>query len=1254
MEKDIQMTPGPFHLFDSELAPRMVIEASAGTGKTWNITGFYLRLILEKRVLPDRILVMTFTRMATRELKERILGRLRESLRAVECGQDGGDPFLADLLKFCKDRPWAAAHLREAIRNFDEAAVSTIHGFCRQILQEESLIAGLPPDPELVQMDELLLEAASDFWRLWVERAGETEAGRLWLSMILDQAKTPEDLLDLLKPVLERPDAHLEGVEPCDPHALFQKILELRFRMVELWEKELAQIQDELLESDVRGMTSRFVGSRIRAMSRFLSGSPHDELGFDRMKFFLPSWFPENLRKGGSRLPRHPFFDLCEEYEKARAEVPRAITRFYSDAACEIRKLRQQKSALSPTLTYDDLLERLDTALADPRTGEELACRIRKRFPYALVDEFQDTDPVQYRILDRIYPAGDAGTLLMMIGDPKQSIYAFRGADLYSYILARQSVPGQHCYSLEHNYRSRPSLVEAVNELFGRHESSPFLEEQIRYRPVRSGVPEVEKGFLVDGVPPVPMRIFSALSLSEAAPWSKRELRPRLFRETARQIVELILKGRQGRALLADENVDGGMRPLHGGDIAVLLNSHRDIESIRKELRRYGISSVVYSRERIFRTREAVRLTHLLEAILEPASSRKLQTALATGFFGLRLSTLVDHREKEEEHLGLMLKMQKLQEIWYRSGSFPMLRKILFEEKALVRLARLDESERILVNLQQLMELMAAAEQEKGLDPPSLLRWLKRKMADSSDDDEETLRLESDENLVRILTVHSSKGLEFPVVFCPALWEGIDPKRRRRIAEIWHEKKEPFNAVINLEQQESETRKSARERALLETVAEEVRKCYVALTRAKYECRIFWGVSEVSHWSGMGPLLLEPDMVKRSIYENFQIKEGGEIAAGALTGSLGMLAAERPDLFSFTYLDGKDEPVAPLPPEAEDRKLVLREYRGPDVLSPRHTLYSFSSIILQKESYSGSPEPTLIAEADLVPDRGRFTDDEPFQDDDSDSDPEFYPGSEAFLLYRDQKSESHAEDQEGGPADLFHFPRGKSAGTFIHRIFELESLDFRAPLQSREAIRDLMERWGIEERWLSALVKMVEDVAGAEYGKLKLSETPPEEMIREMEFTFKVSEPRLELLRAFLDGGLSSVNGAARPGRVRADYLTGFIDLIVRHRGLWYIIDYKSNHLGDTREEYNRQALQKEIVRADYDLQYHLYVVALKKYLEAVSPGFDYSTSFGGVYYLFLRGMQKGSADGIWYDRPDPERVMELERILDRNEERYG
>ncbi|MEX0823091.1 MAG: exodeoxyribonuclease V subunit beta [Balneolaceae bacterium] len=1181
-----------------EFNPRLVVEASAGTGKTYTIVGLYIRLLIEKQVPLDKILVMTFTKKATAELRERIFDRLRVCRSVLMNKESINKPFFNEFLKRIDDKTDALNRIEAAIHDFDDSQVLTIHSFCQKILTDEALIAGTSFEVEFTQSDELLAQATEDFWREFIAENSGTKCGRYYIGKLQSIAESPAELRgnEGIGLLFNKPYAKIEGDRIENPIEVIEYLLSIRENMISLWDDEKNKIKKELIHSDLKGFTEKNVKSRMRKMDEFLSDSQFSNDSFDQLKYFTSEFHSnlDNLKKGKTKIPEHPYFVLCSQYKTAIEKCDSLKTTLIYDAFQDIKKRREALSIQSGLLTYDDLLTKLLNALSVQDRGKQLASKLLQRYPYALVDEFQDTDPVQYSIFDAVYPQTNTGeSCLMMIGDPKQAIYAFRGADVYTYFKARDSVK-EGMYSIKKNYRSTPTLIKAVNTLFNGPKM-PFIEEKIEFFNSDPGFPDSADHYQVEGEIPVPLKI----NVTSGVSGNKENCKEFIYNHTVKEVADLLEK--RGTIKI-------GNRSLEAGDIAILVSSHKDAAKIKNKLNDLGIDAVTYSREKVFESHEAYRIYLLMNAVLEPANQKHVRNALMSGFFGLDLFELSKFCRGDEYLRKLSDRFQILQKTWSEKGFYPMFRQVFFEDERIIEFTKLDHSERILTNLFQLAELCSKAENEQKLDPYSLYNWFCNEMKDPDKDDEKTLLLESDQNLVKISTIHGCKGLQFPVVFCPDLWEGRDSSKKMFFE--YHNHSGNGQAVINIDQADNQAKSDAYQLHEMESVAEEVRKMYVAVTRAEYECRIWWSTHNQSHFSGLGASILGRERLLEAIRQKSTLKEGTELSDTLFIQAFEQMTIAAPECIGLNRIDdatARKEPV--LFTGKTDKEMKFQEYSGRAELPVLKSLESFSSLVYHK---SQAAEP------------------------DYDQYIENYVGA-----FADRNLETDREE-----LTIFSFPRGATAGTAIHKLFEHEEFDFSSvsKMHDYSFIEEVLSNYQIDNKWAPVLSGMMKDVACAKIDSLHLDQINRKDELREMEFHFPVSKVHTDQLFEII----RNQNGVNPSENESKHFLTGFIDLIVRQNGKYYILDYKSNHLGDRIEDYDQQCLKNEIESAGYDLQYHLYTVALVKYLRNNLPGFEYEKHFGGAAYLFIRGMRAGSDQGVWFHKPKPDVIRNLEKYLDR------
>lgn len=1190
-----------------------LIEASAGTGKTYTIANLYLRLVVEQGLTVDEILVVTFTEAATAELQARVRRRLRAALDAAHGRGDDGE---VTTLTGRVGRATVRRRLQIALADFDEAAISTIHGFCRRMLQENAFESGVPFDIELeADQGPLVEELLADFWAR--EVAG---ADPLWVSELRARKVTADSLADLLGAAISSPDTAVipEEVEPVDGPAVYRAAYATARTA---WLPHRDAVVGDLLGSPALSR-SRYRRPTMEALvadiDRFFADPTPQDTALPKN---LDRLTPDALARGTKKNqdpPSSPFFAACPPLLETRGTFDRQLLHLRRRLVDYARAEAGPRKAERNCLSFDDLLHRLDGALAGPG-GDRLAHAIHRRYRAALIDEFQDTDPVQYRIFRAIY--GGRREPLFLIGDPKQSIYKFRGADVFAYLRAVTDA-GDRGYTLGVNWRSDPTLIRAVNGLFGRGER-PFVFERIEFGPVAARPGSVDR-LEIGGRTPPPLQIrFVPRDGSPGRPGKSNAITgdysgAALFDDVAADIARLLSSG---AALRGTDGED--RRDIRAGDVAVLVRTNLQAAATQRALRRLRIPSVLRSQESVLESPEAGELLTLLRAVHEPGDGGRVRAALATPLLGLSGDRIAALRDDDRGWEAWTAAVRRWREVWVDDGFIQLFRRVLDARIVAggppthARLLASVDGERRTTNLLHLAELIHQAETRGRLGCAGVLRWLARQMADPGRSaDAAELRLESDELAVQLVTIHKSKGLQYPVVYCPFLWKRrpVDP----RDPFSFHDPTRGERAVLDLGSEDLATHHALAER---ESLAEDQRLLYVALTRAEHLCVTVWGGFTNAGSSPLGYLLHRPPGVTDPSQLDAHVRAMDD---DQLRAELDRIAADSGGAIGVEDLP--DGPGTPL------------EFvgAGADPLSARAVRRS-----LRLPWWPSSFSRMAASEEALTPEEADGRD-------------------------HDRSAAGAGPARTGGETGervlLWEFPRGARPGSCIHEIYE--DLDFQAPDDLAELVPVKLGRFGLSaDRWGEVLERAIRDSLvtplDREASRLTLAGIPSSRRIDEMEFILPVA----------LDGGrrLTSERLAAvlqRHGgpaaryadRVRGlgfgalrGYLRGFIDLTFEHEGRWYVADYKSNWLGEGRNEYAGDGLWSAMAGHHYVLQYLLYLVALHRFLRVRLPGYDAEQHLGGAYYLFLRGMDPstGPARGVFEDRPPAALIRELSSLFE-------
>ncbi|MFT3927961.1 MAG: exodeoxyribonuclease V subunit beta [Myxococcales bacterium] len=1166
-----------------ELRDVTVIEASAGTGKTYTITSLVLRLLLERNLPIGQILVVTYTRAATAELKQRIRARLVTAQRVAR-GEQLDDPLVRDLCARVRVR--AGQHVLEdllerALSDVDEAPVLTIHGFCQRTLTEHAFESGAGMRLEVTTCAApLLAEIADDYFTKNLY-AAEANVARALLAepeklRILAARTGASDDLRLLPERIE--------VESFDREAWGSALA----RCVKYWSEDRRTIL--ALVGDLN-RAAQYAEAWASQWDQALKGASPGctSVCSDAAKSsFTRSGARERTKKG--RLPpEHPFFDAAEELVTldARHEAQQAHTKvkFRRDFVEYLKRELEARSREQNVHTFDALLTELHGALTGAR-GTSLTEALRRRYRAALVDEFQDTDPVQYEIFRRIF--GEPGSCLFLIGDPKQAIYGFRGADVHAYLSAREHAHGR-VYTLDTNRRSDPALIQALNAFYA-NVHNPFALEQIEYQQVRA------PAGLADAFRPRDGHAALDLLLLPGAP-SIEALRNEICRSVAAEIARLL--GSDSEIAASHQSP----RRLRASDVAVLCRTNKQALAMQGALSELGIASVFQGDETVFRSDDAAELERVLEVLVHPSDATAVRTFLCSWYGGMDAHELAALEEDDEAWEGHRAVLQQQHEVFRQHGFMQALRGLVSHYKIEERLLLRQDGTRRITNLWHLVELLAAASISQRLGPLGLLRWFRivrvdeTKRAELVGEDHE-LRLESSDNAVRLTTVHKSKGLEYPIVFCPFLWAGDEPRGADSEFVRFHDPDAGHALSLDLG---SDDIGAHRELSAQEALAEGLRLLYVALTRAKHRVCVTIPDHKGIAKSGLGYCLF-------GAAERTKGMSGDERAAAlfALRSKLGGHVSVR------HVVPETPKPLSTFEPRL--RELKARAVRRTLDLSRR--VSSFSGLTVSK----GGAHAELGVDHDAA---------------------DASPRSDELL-----------------PSTLLldAFPRGAAPGQLIHEI--LEHTDFQgSPEELARTVSETLLLRGYPEALGAMLTSGLEQVMHTPLAPgLTLAQISRRSRLDEMEFVLPVTAALTPqtLERAFREQrapkampsyagdlkelGFDKLNG----------FLRGFIDMVFEYQGRFYVVDYKSNRLGPRASDYGQESMLHAMAQHHYFLQYHLYCLALHRHLALRVADYRYETHFGGVYYLFLRGMSPTHelGTGIFHDRPSPELIAGLERAL--------
>ncbi len=1140
-----------------------LIEASAGTGKTYAIAMLVLRFVVEQGMDIKKLLVVTFTKAATEELKDRIRKRLaaaKQALYSQAAETDADLKLWLDSLSL--DNQTIRQRLDLALLDIDQAAIFTIHGFCQRVLTEHALESGQMFDCELSgDIAAIRQNCADDFWRKQLYQRP------LWQVALLTAVfPTPDQLLSSLGGVdLQQTVYPVEG----DIEEQFDKLHILLAKAGQGLQSFLQALQQVFQHGQFNDSYIRTVAENSDVLSAWLADSNRPPVefswlttqgllaGLNGRKFMvskskpLPSEQQKQQYLLQSGLDGCPFDALAAALQELQVLFRRKLLQTLS---AELDTALQQNNVLS----FDDLISRLYQALAGPK-ADLLVAELQQRFAAALIDEFQDTDHKQWRIFSRIFATPEH--YLYLIGDPKQAIYKFRGADIYSYFAAQEQASQR--YTLLQNWRSHPELVAGVNRLFQRR--LPFLLPKLEFNPVQAAHGDAD-GRIEYGPPLMLWQLDKNPGNLEH--WTVGKANAALRDAVVNEMLALL-----GKAML--KQAKHSSRVVQSKDIAVLVRSNSQAAEYQQALNAVGIPAVINSKQSVFAAPQAMELYTVLQAVAQPGSIPALKQALTVNWFNLDGQQLYRLSEDETGLDAWLSRFQDYFQLWQEQGLLTMLETLLQQEQVEVHLCAQIQAERALTNLHHIIERLQQAAIDEHLAINKTLDWLHLAILQAPQDSSEDrqLRLESDEDAVKIVTLHSSKGLEYPLVFCPSLWQRNDRLKNEKNLIQCHEDGE---MIADLGSEQFAAR---RDIALFEELAEDLRLLYVAVTRAQYRCYIAWAdvrSKEKANDSALAYLL-----------------EFADADFAAQQKILKALVVAQPESFQYQLL-----PAESVVSDHYQRPNVGRSFSCRRLNRSLRTHWQMSSYTaLSALSLHDAPElPVDKAEelAEVV----------------------------NLLPEAELEPESVAED----------LPRGAQMGNVVHALLEHNSFQsLAAGMDNKRVCEQALSEYGLSSKNAGMLESLLQTVVSAPLSAaldFRLDKLSEKQCLKEMPFYLAMQDMDVARINHIL---AESPAYQALSSKQMCGYLTGFIDLVCEYQGKYYVMDYKTNTLPVYRPATLLQAMRQH----NYGLQYWLYSLVLHRYLQQRLAGYDYARHFGGVKYLFVRGMRVDEPGaGVFADLP--------------------
>ncbi|HWU78157.1 MAG TPA: UvrD-helicase domain-containing protein [Rhodanobacter sp.] len=1150
---------------------RVLIEASAGTGKTWNIGVIYLRLLLERGLPVEQILVTTFTDAAAQELRERLRRRLIEVEHLLEAAPPdpaSDDPLASYLATLCQNDEQTRLALRRiqlARTDLDRAPVSTIHALCQRIQRDYPLESGAAfASDRLFDEAQLQRECVEDFWRRRY-LVGDVDPREAELLL----KGGPEGLLHDLAGLTNNPDARI----------MSGGLVELKRQIAALSQPAaIAGLQGLVDNVALYKRSNAALRSRLSEIVPALQDGDEAQLAKSLTDVFDSEKLVSQVSTThADELTAHPLIRALQALRPLLG-LRDIFTRgaVLAEAAQFCREEVPRRARQRHVLTFSMLIDTVYQRLSCEGTGKALADRLFTAFPAALIDEFQDTDQRQFAIFDRIYR--ERGTMVM-IGDPKQAIYSFRGGDIAAYLHASEQAT--HRFSLGTNHRSSRALVNSLNAWYA-HTDGGFAQPRIRYQQVEPSGKVDNKPCTIDGetvTRPLVIHPFRDGAVDKHGNPLKAlgDLESRALDDCANRIAEMLSDPRR--------HIDG--KRLSPGDIAVLLSTNPQITALRTRLIARGVPCVGSGRGNIFAGELAAEVELLLFAVLHPDDDQAVRGALSTRLLG---ATLDQFKHWEDQPEAFERELERF-EVWRalvrKRGVLALIEAVLSARAT--ELLALPEGERMLTDLRHLGELLAEQESARqGLD--GLYAWLLEMRLEGTDGDTEAaderqLRIESDARRVQLLTIHASKGREFQIVFLPLAWR-IRSSDGNYAPTLLRYHDDAGQRCIDLG---SIDFIAHRARHFHEDLQERLRLLYVGMTRAVHALHVYWvdrglpPFDDANAWECAAIDLLI-DQARQAL-----ALDRGEASLNALAHAIGGMQVSTPFADGFVSYQAPAEIPSPRATQAPLPR--LRSFQW---------LHSFSGL-------------SRYANAAAIADINDATDD-------IDS-----PAPAADATIEDARL-------------LALYPlRGPRFGDAVHHVFELAApgplWPEQYPLLQRQLNAQAIHADNMsQDEALEQVGRMIDRARQADLGDgLRLADIAPDQRIVEFEFQFPVQHVSLATLRLLCNAhGCADVIPASLDTATLNGMLTGFADLILLWQDRYLVLDYKTNWLGPHLHDYRETSLDIAMAEHHYPLQALIYTVALHRYLHQRMDGYTAERHLGESRYLFVRALGLEPGLGVW------------------------
>lgn len=1087
------------------LKGKNVVEASAGTGKTHAIAMLVLRLILEEKAKVEQILIVTFTKAAVAELEIRVRKILRNSLEMVSKNEFLQDQTWNNILQSSiKTKGSDNTHklLTEAILFLDETSIFTIHSFCQTVLSDYAFENGLLLNTNIIEDQSNIIEdAAKEYWRMNI-----TILPKDILNILILKEFNVDRIIEAYRIFEEGSSLRIKN-KPGSEVDICSNISKYESEILKLYQFLLAEITNDWQQIKDFKIDGRTKLARLR--------KENNVTGFtDTIIELASSTDKRNELLEKYNLIGDDYNNLKSNFEEYKIDI---VSDYLSSALINIDNFVKTKKKRNKVISFFDLIKILYENVV-VRNNSDVIKNLNKKYRAVFIDEFQDTDYLQYSIFKRVF-VENSPAILFFIGDPKQSIYSWRGADIDTYESAKKDLKDS-LFTMNTNFRSTPQMIQAVNDFYAF--SSSF--DSLQYQSIYSGNDKLGTLKYASG---------SASAIDIVHDDDNKSKTESYLDYLAAEVIQILSNN-----TIDDES---GSRKVKPQDIGILVRTNQHARDIKQKLNEFKIPSLIVDDTKVITTSEAKDLHEILTAVLEPKTDH-ISRAMLTSFMDYDIDQI-----QKLDFDNLKIQFINIYEEWKSNGVYSAIIRYIdvFNVRSILVNSDNPRGERIYTNLLHLADILNQKEIRGALTPLRLLDWFQRARQGDKSVQKYEQQLETDQNSLQIVTVHKSKGLQYNIVILPKM--NLRGSASKHFYTQYKSNGHKFFSIYHDEEE-----KAASE---LQSIYENERLLYVAITRAVFKCIIFYdGKNGI-----LKPYIDRLD--RNSISINFKTPQ----------------IPEKQFRYRFSGIDMKS--------------LHTLDFNGKIDNSWKVTSYT---------GLSPHGELTSVKEID-----------------------NFVPSDnyDKFIF-----------------SDL---AKGAKTGLIIHEI--LEKINFNDDKYHESILRNVLSKYEIKEDQINnvnfkSLINNIIKTNLFPYN-FKLDQIINDHRISELEFYFSFPKFKTKELCRLIPG--LTLNNIDIQG-----VMHGFVDLIFYYQGKYYILDWKTNHLGYDNSDYDIDSLSEAVIRNTYNLQYYIYTIALVRYLRSKNSNFDYNRDFGGIFYLFIRGMRENSVRGIFYDLPEENRVMEIDSLL--------